>query len=226
MVESNKARRANLAQLEQKFGSLAELERRADGEVTASYLSQVKNGYRDMGSKVARKLEEKLSLGLGWMDGAPGLNALLGVRSGVSNVEEAPPARARLPLISWVSAGLKDEANDPYAPGNAEAWIDFDSEASSSAFCLRVRGDSMVRPDGTGFPNGCLIAVEPKRKPKSGEPAVFRFGDTDEATFKIYMKDGPLRMLKPLNPQYPPIVLGADAQLVGTVFEMRIIQKY
>ncbi len=84
----------------------------------------------------------------------------------------------------------------------------------------------MVRPDGTGFPDGCLIAVEPKRRPKSGEFAVFRFSNTDEATFKQYISDGPLKLLKPLNPSYPNIVLGPDAQLVGTVFEMRIIERF
>jgi SOS-response transcriptional repressor LexA len=144
------------------------------------------------------------------------------------NVEEHPSARARLPLISWVSAGLREEANDPYAPGNAEAWVDFDSPASSSAFCLRVRGDSMRNPTGEepNFPDGCIIAIEPKRKPKSREFAVFRFSDTDEATFKQYIVDGPLKFLKPLNPIYPVMGLGPDARLVGTVFEKRIISKY
>lgn len=146
----------------------------------------------------------------------------------VHNVEEHGPAGARLPLISWVRAGLRDDANDPYAPGKAETWIDFDTAASTSAFCLRVRGDSMVRPDGSepSFPDGCIIGVEPRRRPKSRDFAVFRFNDSDEATFKQFIVDGPLKILKPLNPSYPNIVLGPDAQLVGTVFEKRIITKY
>lgn len=144
------------------------------------------------------------------------------------NVGYVKPGRSRLPLISWVSAGLRDEANDPYAAGNAEAWVDFDSEASSSAFCLKVRGDSMMSTDGSEptFPDGCIIAVEPRRKPKSREFAVFRFTNADEATFKMYVSDGPLKMLKPLNTSYPNIVLGPDAVLVGTVFEKRIITSY
>lgn len=143
-----------------------------------------------------------------------------------SNVEDYATKGSRLPLISWVSAGLRDDANDPYAPGNAEAWVDFEGMASRSAFCLRVRGQSMIRADGTGFPDGCLIAVEPRRLPKSGEFAVFRFNTTDEATFKQFVLDGPLQILRPLNPAYPIIVLSDDAQLVGTVFEKRIIEKF
>jgi SOS-response transcriptional repressor LexA len=144
------------------------------------------------------------------------------------NVEIYPSRRSRLPLISWVSAGLKDEAANPYSPGNAEMWVDFDTQASSSAFCLRVRGDSMMSPDGNEptFPDGCIIGVEPKRRPKSREFAVFRFNDSDEATFKMFVSDGPLKLLKPLNPSYPNIALSPDAQLVGTVFEKRIIGRY
>jgi SOS-response transcriptional repressor LexA len=177
-------------------------------------------------SDFASKLAAGLGVQLPWLlsgDGHSGLEHSLH-----ENVEPYPIRRSRLPLISWVSAGLKGDANDPYAPGNAEAFIDFDSDASSSAFCLRVRGDSMVRPDGSepSFPDGCIIGVEPRRKPKSLEFAVFRFNDSDEATFKQYVVDGPLRLLKPLNPSYPNIVLSTDAQLVGTVFEKRIITRY
>lgn len=146
--------------------------------------------------------------------------------TGSGNVETRPPSRSRLPLISWVSAGMRDHAFDPYSPGAAAEWIDFDAPSSKTAFCLRVRGDSMVRPDGTGFPDGCYIAVEPRRTPKSGEFVVFRFNDADEATFKQYVTDGPLKLLKPLNPAYPTITLGPDASLVGTVFEKRIIERF
>jgi SOS-response transcriptional repressor LexA len=206
-------------------------------------------GVRNIGPRVARQIEQAFGKPHGWLDvvhpelrlpkratlrhaaepGGPSASVEAHqVLDGLHpyNVDEVRSPRSRLPLISWVSAGLKDEANDPYAPGNAEAWIDFDSEASASAFCLRVRGDSMVRPDGTGFPDGCIIAIEPKRRPKGGEFAVFRFNESDEATFKQFFQDGPLKMLRPLNPSYPPITLSGDWQLVGTVFEMRIIEKY
>jgi SOS-response transcriptional repressor LexA len=178
-------------------------------------------------SAAAPKLAKGLGVSLQWLMSGEGPSGLDELRA-EQNVEEYHTRGSRLPLISWVSAGLKDDANDPYAPGNAEEWIDFDSEASSSAFCLRVRGDSMVQPGGSepSFPDGCIIGVEPRRRPKSREFAVFRFNDTDEATFKQYVKDGPLQLLKPLNPAYPTIALGPDAQLVGTVFEKRIITKF
>lgn len=144
------------------------------------------------------------------------------------NVYPVPPSRIRLPLISWVSAGLRDDANDPYAKGNAEAWEDFEGPCSSISFCLRVRGASMTSPGGVepNFPDGCIIGVDPRRQPKSFEFAVFRFNNTDEATFKQFVIDGQDVLLRPLNPAYPVNRLPEDAQLVGTVFEKRIVSRY
>lgn len=183
---------------------------------------------RDIGEDLAREIERAHKLSTHWLDIDHSSELPGGPLMASENTEVAQRSGSRLPLISWVAASAPREANDPYAPGNAEAWIDFDGEASSSAFCLRVRGDSMMRPDGSepSFPDGCIIGIEPRRRPKSREFAVFRFNDADEATFKQYVTDGPLKMLKPLNPTYPNIVLGPDAQLVGTVFEKRIITSY
>jgi SOS-response transcriptional repressor LexA len=201
----------------------------AEAQLGHFFMNPDKNGHRTIGSTVARRIEEAFEKPRGWLDQQhEGRERVARVtmqqvlaKASQENTSEAPQTRASLPLISWVSAGLKEEAFDPYAPGAAEAWIDFEGPASSTAFCLRVRGESMVRPDGRepSFPDGTIIAVDPRRKPKSGEYAVFRFNNTDEATFKQFIADGPKRVLLPLNPSYPVIELTADAQLVGTVFE-------
>ena len=84
----------------------------------------------------------------------------------------------------------------------------------------------MVRPDGSGFPDGCLIAVEPRRAARSMDFVVVRFENTDEATFKQLVIDGPLKILKALNPAYQQMVMSPDAHISGVVFEKRIIEKY
>ena len=143
-----------------------------------------------------------------------------------TNTDTAPVFRARLPLVSWISAGNPHQVFDPYSPGAAEDWIPFQSMATPNSYCLRVRGDSMMRPDGTGFPDGCIIAVDPVRKPKSGDFVVVRFTNSDEATFKQYFVEGGTKYLKPLNPAYPTILVSSDAHLAGVVFEMQIVKKF
>ena len=45
--------------------------------------------------------------------------------------------------------------------------------------------------------------------------------DTNQATFKQLVIDGPRRYLKPLNPRYPVIPIEREARICGVVREMR-----
>lgn len=136
------------------------------------------------------------------------------------------PAQGTVPLISWVQAGKPRSVSDPYQPGSAEEWEDVMVPVSKTAFALRVRGDSMVAPDGSGFPEGTIIIVDPALTAKSGDYVVVRFQDSDEATFKRLIVDGPLKLLKALNPSYPAIPVTEDARLSGVVVESNMRRKF
>lgn len=132
----------------------------------------------------------------------------------------------KLPLISWVQAGHKKAVSDPFPPGAPEEWEEATVAVSKDAFALRVRGDSMVAPDGTGFPPESIIIVDPNVEARNGDYVVVRFQDSDEATFKRLVIDGPLRLLKPLNPSYPTIQVTEDARLAGVVVEHRLSRRF
>lgn len=222
-------RRENLKRLideryEGKTGRLADALGKKRPTIYRLFAESDGAGARDIGEDLAREIERVHRLPMHWMD-VDHANEINSPASAY-NVDPAPPPGSRLPHISWVAAGNRGEANDPFAPGAAFDWIDFDSMASKSAFCLQVRGTSMVRPDGTGFPDGCFIAVEPRRQPKSGDFVVVRFNDTDEATFKQYFVEGLTKYLRPLNPTYPTLMVTPDAQMVGVVIEKRVIEKF
>jgi SOS-response transcriptional repressor LexA len=125
----------------------------------------------------------------------------------------------RVPLVSWVQAGKKNPVSDPHPPGAPEEWEEASVSVSEGTFALKVRGDSMVAPDGSGFPDGATIIVDPAIEARNGDFVVVRFNDADEATFKKLVVDGPLKILKPLNPTYPPIPVTEDARLAGVVVE-------
>ena len=65
-MDISKIRQDNLGVLIGQYGSMEALAAAAD--VSSSYLSQIKNGTRGMGSRFARKLETSLSLPQGWFD--------------------------------------------------------------------------------------------------------------------------------------------------------------
>lgn len=65
-MDAAKARRLNLIDLAKEHGGLEGVG--AKTGTAPGYLSEIKNGTRGMGAKVARRFEDKLRLGDGWMD--------------------------------------------------------------------------------------------------------------------------------------------------------------
>lgn len=135
------------------------------------------------------------------------------------NVGPAPLDRIKphmVPLISWVQAGGRREADDPYQPGDAEQWLDTTATRCEHAFALTVHGDSM-EPE---FVEGDIIIVDPERDPVSGSYIIAKNGA--EATFKQFVMDGQSVFLKPLNERYPiRDMTGIEFRIVGVVVEKR-----
>lgn len=65
-MDSKEVRKANLKALIKKHGSIEALAEKTGS--SPGHLSQMNNGTRDMGDKVARRFEAKLDLGHGYMD--------------------------------------------------------------------------------------------------------------------------------------------------------------
>lgn len=84
----------------------------------------------------------------------------------------------------------------------------------------------MVAPDGSGFPEGAVIIVDPRIEARNGDYVVVRFQDSDEATFKRLVVDGPNKFLRALNPVYPPIPVTDDARLCGVVVEVNVRRRF
>jgi SOS-response transcriptional repressor LexA len=132
--------------------------------------------------------------------------------------EIASRHRREYPVISWIQAGVFNEASDPYAPGVAEDFKPAVRDAGPNGYYLRVRGESMTNPQpgGKTYPEGCLILVDPrKQSPHSGQPIIAKVAGASEVTFKIYMNEDGRQWLKPMNPLHPPIY--DEFKVLGTV---------
>ena len=139
--------------------------------------------------------------------------------SGSNVVGATGPARSyEYPEISEVQAGNAAEAIDLLQPGQgtrhqSDAW------AGDHGFWLKVRGDSMTRSGGVSFPEGMLVLVAPGVEPVSGQYIVAKIGN--DVTFKQYVVDAGVRILRPLNSAYPTQVMDEKWQLVGTVMDAK-----
>lgn len=123
--------------------------------------------------------------------------------------------QSKVPLISWVRAGVWTGISDIFYPGEADEWITVVSPVGQDSFALRVHGDSMS-PE---FNPGDIIIVDPDKLPENSSYVVAKI-ETDsqngEATFKQFVRDADKIYLKPLNRQYPVMdMTGVKFKIVG-----------
>jgi repressor LexA len=113
----------------------------------------------------------------------------------------------RIPLLGRVPAGPPALATEVWDETFAlpAGW------ATSDAFALRVRGDSMT---GAGILDGDVVVVARDLPIRDGDIVVALIGD--EATVKRYYREADAVRLEPANPAYPPI-RSSEALLLGRV---------
>lgn len=91
--------------------------------------------------------------------------------------------------------------------------------AGADAYWVPVRGDIMVSPQGTSFPEGMLILVSSTLEPRDGQYVVAKKGTN--TTFRQLREDAGMRFLRALNPAYPNVELSEGWEIVGTVVSAR-----
>ncbi|MFL1813513.1 LexA family protein [Plesiomonas shigelloides] len=135
----------------------------------------------------------------------------------LANVTLGPTVEFYVPEINWVQAGAWTAVPESVHPADA-TMHPCPVKCSPSTFALRVRGDSML----PRFEQDDLIFVDPtKLDPTSGKFVVAMLEGSSEATFKQYQELDGKRMLKALNPDYPPemryVKMNGNCRIIGTV---------
>ncbi|MEW5250585.1 LexA family protein [Microbulbifer sp. 2201CG32-9] len=221
-MDISEIRRENLRQLVNKHKTTAEFGRRFG--VDPTYISQLLNKHRNFGEKAARKMEEKLQLSSFDLDKPHREDFAVKEEAETyhSNVAPGPRIRGRVPLISWVQAGDWEEIVDNFRPGEADEWRETSARVGPHAFALRVKGDSMTAPTGISIPEGSVVIVDPDADYSSGSIVIAKLVDTQEATLKRLVIDGPNKYLKPLNPAYAPIPINGTCRIIGVAKKVEL----
>jgi len=191
------------------------------GYSTPSLVSRMATGKKSIGTGTARKVEETLGLPKFWMDAD---HDVLGALPAFDrNVAPAEIGQRKIPVISYVQAGLMTEIRDPFSTGDVFEYVLTDLDLSSAAFALTIRGESMT----TEFNEGDKVLIDPAIQPRPGDYVVAKNG-AEEATFKKYRPRGTatngqeIYELAPLNDDYPTMRSDSQQlQIIGVMVEHR-----
>ena len=218
--------------------NVAELARRIGVKPQAIYLIEngsTKSLKADTAVALARELDvavEWLTKGLGpTPNGAASVSAPEPVD--VDNASVASADIRRIPVISYVQAGVWTDVADPYPRGQGMGTVGADAELATKlsrvTFALKIEGDSMVAPSGDGFWPGEIIIVDPEASVRPGDFVVAKLEAEEKATFKKFRDRGagpagtPRFELVPLNPDYPTINVDEanPGRIIGVMVEHR-----
>lgn len=126
-----------------------------------------------------------------------------------------PAGRRRIPVISYVQAGMMTEVVDPFALGGGLETVEAPLGCSERTFGLRIEGNSME----PRFREGDVVIIDPELAPQPGDFVVGKNGK-EEATFKKYRPRGidengnEVFELAPLNDDYPTLHSKRDGLVI------------
>lgn len=183
-------------------------------------ISQWENSVYTPDAKNLSALAKALSVSVFWlMDGK-------GDPAG-QNLEIAPPDIHRIPVISYVQAGIWTETSEIREYDGNLVYITTDLELGERAFAIELKGHSM-EPE---FVEGDIVLIDPDEHPHPGDFVVAKNGE-EAATFKKYRPRGigedgqEVFELVPLNDDFPTMRSDRQhIQIIGTMVEHRRRRK-
>ena len=126
----------------------------------------------------------------------------------------------RVPVLQWENASDWIENPDISTLPSGTAWEIPPENPPGSMFALVVRDDTMHSTSGPAFPVGSTIFVKPATDAEANDLVVGYTHDRHQLTFKKLIRDGSQRYLRPLNPQFPPVSIDGNFQVIGVVVGM------
>jgi len=173
-------------------------------------ISNIESG-RNKGSRYVVQIAHALKVGTQWLTTGRGTKE-------IKNWEPGPAIRAKVPLISWTTAGKWAEAQDPFPPGEGEDWVETTAAVGPNAFALRIVGDSMEPM----IPDGSIVIIDPVRSFQHGSIVLAKRTEDQEATLKQLWYDGAIPKLRALNPRYPILDMPPDTRVIGVAVRVEL----
>ncbi len=119
------------------------------------------------------------------------------------------------PIVSWkIAIGIKEFFDNPEIK-NWKDWISIDIENSPFSFGLRTKPSMEPR-----FINGSILSIDPNKKPVDGDLIIVHYQNTEEATIRELIFDGPKHAVRSITDQTSE-ELTDNIKIIGVVIQTR-----
>jgi SOS-response transcriptional repressor LexA len=187
------------------------------GEGNQSRISNYETGYREPRLDEILRMAEVYQVSYSWLTSGMGaMEDFSGTKEQRAIYEaELQDFKSRLPVISWAQVNKWTPSAEPKETGE---WAPPLERIGPRAFALKVRGDTMLNPNGKpSIPEDAVIIVDPDAPAENGRLVIAKQMNSNEAVFKKYVVDGNQKYLQSLNPQYPAIPIDDTCTIIGLV---------
>lgn len=198
-LKSKICERLKLARIEAGFTTAKEFALSNDLKISTYHLHEA--GTRSMALEVLEQYAALLKINVSWLLTGIGPKSSLKIR--------------HVPIIAWEEVSSFPEEID----FQSKQWTTADMDLSPFSFALIVDNDAME----PRYPEGTIIIVDPKQKPKMKDFALIILKEKAPPFFKqLVQMDGDL-YAKSLNPDYKPIRLTKQVEILGKVVQAKLI---
>ena len=139
----------------------------------------------------------------------------------VSNTLPGAPPRdlGSYPVVDWRDAANNmEDIRRSTLPHVTTSVI-----CSDDSYWLVAKGESMNAPQGLSIPAGTMILVDPHAPAIDGKLVIAQLEEGQTPTFKQLITDGGRKLLRSLNPLYPPIPMNPESKIIGVVVDAKIV---
>lgn len=136
---------------------------------------------------------------------------------GVNQIDPDITGQKKVPVLSWVQAGNWTDSPAATMADEPNGTVIAPKTAGPNCFALHVKGESMQTARGPSFTDGSIIIVDPDREANNNDFVIARFEESGESTFKQLIIDGPNKILRALNQDFPPIQLNGSVVITGVI---------
>ena len=121
-----------------------------------------------------------------------------------------------LPLVTLHQAKIWKSTKNDMVPGDYKRFYITSASVHDGSFALIMPDDTMTNPAGfPSAPEGSIIVFDTTEAASNGKIIIANTANEGLPTIKKLLIDGPYWYLKPLNPDYKPVQVDHDIEIIG-----------